>query len=88
MFVQVQLVLSKGNEAVFVPKQAVYTVAGLSKLFIVRNGKAVERRVVTGREVDGWVEVPRDQVNPGDPVAITALTKLVPDLPVIATSKS
>lgn len=88
MFVQVQLVLSKGNEAVFVPKQAVYTVAGLSKLFVVRNGKAIERRVVPGREMDGWIEVPRDQVNPGDPVAVSALTQLVPDMPVNATPKS
>jgi RND family efflux transporter MFP subunit len=86
-FVQVQLVLSRGNEAVFVPKQAVYNVAGLTKMFVIRGGKAIERRIAPGQELDGWVEVPRDAVNPGDHVAITALTQLVEGMPVRATPK-
>jgi multidrug efflux pump subunit AcrA (membrane-fusion protein) len=87
MFVQVQMVLSRGNDAVFVPKQAVYTVAGLTKMFVVRDGKAVERRIAPGQEIDGWVEVPRDAVNPGDQVAINSLTQLVEGAPVRATPK-
>ncbi len=87
MFVQVELVLSKGNEAVFVPKQAVYNVAGLTKMFVVRNGKALERRIAPGQEMDGWVEVPRDQVNPGDQVAVSSLTQLVEGMTVRATPK-
>jgi membrane fusion protein, multidrug efflux system len=87
MFVQVQLVLSKGNEAVFVPMQAVYNVAGLNKMFIVRGGKVVERRITPGQEMDGWVEVPRDVVSPGDQVAVTSLTRLVDGTPVRAAPK-
>jgi RND family efflux transporter MFP subunit len=87
MFVQVLMILSKGNEAVFVPKQAVYTVAGLTKLFVVQNGKALERRIAPGRELDGWVEVPREAVNPGEQVAISSLTQLVEGAPVRATPK-
>ena len=87
MFVQVQMVLSRGNDAVFVPKQAVYTVAGLTKMFVVREGKALERRIAPGQEIDGWIEVPRDAVNPGDQVAISSLTQLVEGAPVRATPK-
>ncbi|HYP15135.1 MAG TPA: efflux RND transporter periplasmic adaptor subunit [Bryobacteraceae bacterium] len=87
MFVQVLLVLSKNSESVFVPKDAVYNVAGLTKLFVIQNGKAVERRITTGQEMDGWIEVPRDQVNPGDQVATSALAQLIPGAPVKATPK-
>ena len=60
MFVQVQLVAQKGAEAVVVPKEAVYSVAGLTKLFIIRDGRAVEQRINPGQEWDDWMEVPRD----------------------------
>lgn len=84
MFVQVQLVVAKGNETVLVPKRAVYRVAGLTKVFTIRDGKAVEHKVETGQEVDNWVEVPRDAVTAGDPVAVSALTQLIDGLPVNA----
>jgi RND family efflux transporter MFP subunit len=84
MFVQVQLVMAKGHEAVLVPKQAVYNVAGLTKLFVIRDGKALERRIAPGQEYEGWMEVPRDQVNPGDQVAVSNLGQLVQGTPVSA----
>ena len=87
MFVQVELVLSKGNEAVFVPKRAIYNVAGLTKMFVIRDGKAIERRITPGTEKDGWVEVARDQVSAGDQVAVSSLTQLVEGMPVRATPK-
>lgn len=87
MFVQVELVLSKGAEAVVVPKQAVYTVAGLTKLFVIKDGRAQEHRITTGQEVQDWIEVPREAVNPGDQVAITQLSQLVPGLEVKAVPR-
>lgn len=87
MFVQVQVVLSKGSQAVMVPKRALYTVAGLTKLFVIKDGKAVEHRVITGQELGGWVEVPRENVNPGDQVATTGLGQLVTGMAVKATPK-
>ncbi|HYO82369.1 MAG TPA: efflux RND transporter periplasmic adaptor subunit [Bryobacteraceae bacterium] len=86
MFVQVDLVIARGTEAVLVPKNAIYTVAGLNKLFTVRNGKAVEHRIDPGQELDGWVAVPRERVSPGDVVATSALTQLVDGSPVRASS--
>lgn len=82
MFVQVDLVLQKNNEIVVVPEQAIYSVAGLSKLFVIRGGKAVEVRITPGQKVDRWVEVPREQIMPGDQVAVSGLTQLVNGQPV------
>ena len=76
-FVQVQLVTDRAAESVMVPKQAVYTVAGLTKVFAIRNGRAVEFRVSPGREVDGWMEVPPDQIHPGDKIAVSNVFALV-----------
>ena len=87
MFVQVQLIISKGENAIVVPKNAIYNVAGLTKMFTVREGRAVEHKISAGQEVDGWVEVPRDQVSAGDQVAISGLAQLVNGTPVKPTPK-
>lgn len=70
MFVQVQLVIARDVPVIMVPKQAIYTLAGLNKVFVVRNGKAVECRIPPGREINGWVEVPESLIHSGDSVAV------------------
>ncbi len=87
MFVQVQLVVANHADVVVVPRAAVYTVAGLTKLFLIRDGKALELRISPGQELNGWVEVPRQAVNPGDAVAVSALPQLIQGAPVRATGK-
>jgi RND family efflux transporter MFP subunit len=82
MFTQVRLVLAQGVNVIMVPKQALYSIAGLTKLFVIRNGKAVERRLIPGVEQGGWVEVPGDQVKPNDRVAVSNLGALVNGSPV------
>jgi RND family efflux transporter MFP subunit len=77
MFVQVRLVVQRDVEVVVVPKEAVSTVAGLSKLFTVSDGKAEEVRVTPGIEFGDWVEVPSGRVRPGDLVAVSHLNTLV-----------
>jgi RND family efflux transporter MFP subunit len=77
MFVQVRLILAKDIDAVMVPQTAVYTVAGLTKLFVVRDGKLVECRVAPGMTLDQWMEVPGDQVKAGDQVVVGNLAQLV-----------
>ena len=42
MFVQVRLVTDRAGEVVMVPKRAIYSVAGLTKLFIIKDDRAVE----------------------------------------------
>ena len=77
MFVQVHLVTERASQAVMVPKQALYNIAGLTKVFAVRSGKAVEFRIAPGREDGGWVEVPADQIHPGDLIAVSNVPLLV-----------
>jgi RND family efflux transporter MFP subunit len=88
MFVQVQLVLAKSSEIVAVPKQAIYNVAGLNKMFVIRNGKAVEAKITPGQDLGNWVEVPSDVVKPGDQVAVSGLARLVDGAPVRVTGSS
>ena len=82
MFVQVQLVVAKSSEVVAVPKQAIYSVAGLTKLFVIRDGKAVEAKIAPGLDLGEWVEVPAGVVRPGEQVAVSALARLVNGAPV------
>jgi membrane fusion protein, multidrug efflux system len=82
MFVQVQLVVQKDAQMVMVPKGAIYTVAGLTKMFVIRDGRAVEQRINPGQEANGWMEVQRDVVRPGERVATSALNQLVTGTPV------
>jgi len=82
MFVQVRLVTARDASVVAVPKEALYTVAGLTKIFVVREGKAVELRLTPGQEVGGWVEVSGGLVRAGEQVAISDLAALVNGAPV------
>ena len=76
MFVQAKLVTSAAAKLIAVPKSAVYTVAGLNKLFVIANGRASEKRFIPGQDLGGFIEVPGDQINAGDQVAITQLPML------------
>jgi RND family efflux transporter MFP subunit len=87
MFVQVELVLSRNNEVVVVPANAIYTLAGLSKVFVVRNDKIVEHRITPGQEIKGWIEVPREEIKAGDEVAVSALPQLIQNAAVRATKQ-
>ncbi len=82
MFVQVRLVTARDASVVAVPKDAIYTVAGLTKIFVIRDGKAVEIRLTPGQEVDGWVEAPGGLVRAGELVATSNLAALVNGAPV------
>jgi RND family efflux transporter MFP subunit len=84
MFVQVELVVSRNAPVLMVPREALHSVAGLTKVFVIRNDRAVEVRVPPGIVRGGWVEIPSDQVKPGEPVAVSNLSMLVDGAPVQA----
>jgi RND family efflux transporter MFP subunit len=83
-FVQVQLTLSQDAAAVMVPQAALYQLAGLSKVFTVRDGRVTENKVTPGEEIGGWVEIPDGNVHAGDRVAVSDLPNLVDGLAVRA----
>jgi RND family efflux transporter MFP subunit len=76
MFVQVELVIARNAKVVVVPKAAVYTMAGLSKVFTVETNKVKEHRITPGREWDGWMEVPAGVIREGMLVATSDLQNL------------
>jgi len=87
MFVRVKLVVERNAPIVVVPREAVETVAGLSKIFVIRDGKAVEQKIRPGREIDGWVEVRGADLRPGEMVAVSGLPELVNGVAVAPQSK-
>jgi RND family efflux transporter MFP subunit len=56
-FVQASLITQSGDEAIFVPASSLVVFAGIEKVFLVEDGKSVERLVRTGRRDDGRVEI-------------------------------
>jgi RND family efflux transporter MFP subunit len=82
MFVQVQLALAGDSTAVVVPKDAIYQLAGLTKVFTVHDGRVSENKVTPGAEVAGWIEIPGGAIHPGDQVAVSKLPTLIDGLAV------
>ncbi|MDX2267256.1 MAG: efflux RND transporter periplasmic adaptor subunit [Bryobacter sp.] len=76
-FVQVRLVTEKQSEAVLVPNASIFSVAGLNKVFVIRDGKAKEIRMTPGFERGGWSEVPAGTIQAGEKVAVSNLLNLV-----------
>jgi membrane fusion protein, multidrug efflux system len=75
MFAKSRLITSANTPVVMVPQRAVVTVAGLSKVFVIENGKAVERIVKTGATDGDLIEI-AEGVKDGEAVATSNLDKL------------
>src|SRR5262245_30367288 len=75
MFAKSQLITSKSAPAIMIPQRAVVTAAGLSKVFVIENGKAIERIVKTGATDGDLIEI-AEGVKDGEIVASSNLDKL------------
>src|SRR5215510_7513259 len=76
MFAKSRLITSANAPAVMVPQRAVAPAAGLSKVFVIENGKAVERIVKTGATDGDLIEIV-EGVKDGEAVATSNLDKLL-----------
>ncbi len=76
MFVQATVSAEQIN-TVIVPRQALYSVAGLSKVFVIRGGKVVECKVLSSRPVGGEIAVEAPGLSSGDSVAVSNLGVLI-----------
>jgi len=76
MFVQVRLVTDRNEAIVTVPKQAIHNVAGLSKVFVIRDGTVIEHKISPGIDFGDWVEIPAGTIQAGEKVAISRLGML------------
>jgi RND family efflux transporter MFP subunit len=82
-FARAEIVVEADRTAVMVPASTVVTFAGLEKVFGVKDGKAVEKRVRTGRRSGDRVEI-LDGVAAGEQV-VTDPGNLVGGMPVTVT---
>lgn len=69
LFVRAHIVTTDRDPGLTIPPAALITFAGLEKIFIVRDGKAAERNVATGRSGPDWIEI-KGGVKPGDFVVL------------------
>jgi RND family efflux transporter MFP subunit len=68
-FVRAEIVTNQTSTAVTVPATAIVTFAGIDKVLVVENGKAMEKAVTTGRRASDWIEI-KAGVNVGDTVVL------------------
>jgi RND family efflux transporter MFP subunit len=57
LFARAKIVIDNKADGIAVPAPALVTFAGLEKVVVVRDGKAVEQTVTTGRRGSNWVEI-------------------------------
>jgi RND family efflux transporter MFP subunit len=68
-FVRAHIVTDATARAITIPSRALVTFAGLQKVFLVREGKAVEKAVTAGRRTDEWTEI-ASGLSAGDEVVL------------------
>jgi RND family efflux transporter MFP subunit len=68
-FARADIVTSDASMAVTVPSSAITTFAGIEKVIVVQNNKALEKPVTTGRRAAGWTEIVSG-VNVGEMVIV------------------
>ena len=68
-FVKAEIVTNQTSTAVTVPPNALITFAGIDKVILVENGKALEKPVTVGRRGADWVEI-KAGVNVGQTVIV------------------
>lgn len=56
-FAKAEIVTNDAKMAVTVPTNAIVTFAGIEKVIVVQNGKALEKPITTGRRNGEWTEI-------------------------------
>jgi RND family efflux transporter MFP subunit len=68
-FARAEIVTNDSKMAITVPNNAIVTFAGIEKVIVVQNGKALEKPITTGRRSGEWTEIVAG-VNLGEKVII------------------
>jgi len=68
-FAKAEIVTNDAKMAVTVPNNAIVTFAGIEKVIVIQNGKALEKPITTGRRSAEWTEILAG-VNVGDQVIV------------------
>jgi RND family efflux transporter MFP subunit len=70
LFARAQIVVNENEQSLSIPSSAILTFAGIEKVVLALDGKALEKNVVTGRRGPDWVEVVSG-LEPGQKVVLT-----------------
>ena len=57
MFARAQIIVNEREDGVSVPGTSIMTFAGLEKVIVIQDGKALEKVISTGRHGSNWIEV-------------------------------
>jgi len=68
-FAKAEIVTNDAKMAVTVPNNAIVTFAGIEKVIVIQNGKALEKPITTGRRSAEWTEILAG-LNVGDEVIV------------------
>ena len=68
-FSRAEIIVAADQPAIFVPASSIVVFAGIEKVLTIRDGKAQERRVVTGRREKDRVEIV-EGLKSGEPVVV------------------
>ncbi len=83
-FAKATIVTDSAAEAAVAPTESIIRFAGVTKLFLVENGKARSvSDIVTGAEGPGWVEVRSKNLPPSAQVVTTGQTQLADGTEVV-----
>lgn len=80
MFVQVEIPLGEAK-AIMIPTESILPVLKGKKVFVMKNGKAVEVSIKTGLRTDTHIQV-EEGLAIGDSVVVSALMSMKQDLPI------
>ncbi|MEK6531522.1 MAG: efflux RND transporter periplasmic adaptor subunit [Deltaproteobacteria bacterium] len=77
-FAKAMIITEAGKQAVFVPEAAVYSLAGITKVFAITENVAHERVITLGLKIDGTVQAidAEGRLKAGDIVAVSNLQNL------------
>jgi membrane fusion protein, multidrug efflux system len=69
LFARAEIVVDENSPALAVPTKSVVTFAGIEKVIVVQNGKALEKSITTRRRTGEWTEVVSG-INVGETIVI------------------
>lgn len=87
-FARGKIILGEAQQAITVPLDALYSFAGINKLFVIEKGVAKEIQVILGDRTGQWVEIASPQLKPDAIVATSGQRLLSEGVAVVIRQKT
>ena len=81
-FAKTSIVVGEDPHAAVVPLEALVSFAGVTKIFLIENGKARDVPVVLGVQGETWVEIATPKLVPGTRVVTSGQSAIAAGTPV------